>query len=110
MQEHYLVFFRAAEASIYRCIGKASNSLASVEEGLMHSEQNVYTEHADPKRDEWTTKILPVLKNFRLGVPVKMCRGLLSRRAIIDLRAGRSRPHPRNRKFLESIIQSRACV
>jgi hypothetical protein len=45
-----------------KCIGKESNSLENVDEGLVHSEQNVYTEYADPKRSEWITKIQPALK------------------------------------------------
>jgi len=35
-----------------KCIGKESNSLENVDEGLVHSEQNVYAEYADPKRSE----------------------------------------------------------
>ena len=33
-------------------IGKESNSLEEVDAGLVHSEQNVYTEFPDPRRDE----------------------------------------------------------
>jgi hypothetical protein len=47
-----------------RYIGKESNSLEEVEAGLEHSAKNAYTEYPDPRRDEWTTKILPVLKKF----------------------------------------------
>jgi hypothetical protein len=36
-----------------KCIGKESNSLENVDEGMVHSEQNVYTEYADPKQSEW---------------------------------------------------------
>ena len=88
-------------------IGKESNSLENVESGLEHSEENVYTEYVDPKRDEWVTKILPALKKARLKFLVKACKGRLSRRAIIDLRAGRSRPHRRNRQFLLSVLEAR---
>ena len=42
-------------------IGKESNSLEDVQSGLIHSEQSVYTEYPDPRRDEWKTKILPAL-------------------------------------------------
>jgi hypothetical protein len=76
-----------------KCIGKESNSLESVEEGMVHSEQNVYTEYADPKRSEWITKIQPALKTLQLSVLVKECGTRLSRREIIELRAGRSKPH-----------------
>jgi hypothetical protein len=71
------------------------------EAGQQHSEKNVYTEYVDPKRDEWATKILPALKKAPLKCLLQECRGKLSRRAIIDLRAGRSRPH---RSTKESLI------
>jgi hypothetical protein len=54
-------------------IGKESNSLEEVNEGLIQAEQNVYTEYPDPRRDEWQVKILPALKkapivpNYRNG-------------------------------------------
>jgi hypothetical protein len=86
-------------------IGKESNSLEDVEGGLVHSEQNVYTEYPDPNRDEWMTKILPALKKIPLRNLVEECCGRLSRRALIDLRAGRSRPHRKNRELLESILR-----
>jgi hypothetical protein len=88
-----------------RFIGKESNSLEEVESGAEQSAQNVYTEYVDPRRDEWTTKILPALKRAPLKVLVANCRGKLSRRAIIDLRAGRSRPHKKTRKLLISILK-----
>jgi hypothetical protein len=86
-------------------IGKESNSLEEVESGLIHSEQSVYTEYPDPCRDEWQTKILPALKEAQLSDLVKECRGILSRRALIDLRAGRSRPHRKNRELLVAILR-----
>src|SRR6516162_5233455 len=49
-----------------KCIGKESNSLEAVDEGLEHSQKNVYTEYVDLKRDEWSTKILPALKKVPL--------------------------------------------
>jgi hypothetical protein len=85
-------------------IGKESNSLENVEAGLIHSERNVYTEYVDSKRDEWTTKLLPALKKISLKLLVRICRGRLSRRALINIRAGRSRPHRRNRDFLQQVI------
>ena len=36
-------------------IGKESNSLEEVQAGLVHDEQNLYTEYADPRRDYWST-------------------------------------------------------
>ena len=86
-------------------IGKESNSLEDVESGLIHSEQSVYTEYPDPRRDEWQTKILPALKAIPLKSLVEACEGKLSRRALIDLRAGRSRPHPKNQEMLAAIVK-----
>jgi hypothetical protein len=86
-------------------IGKESNNLEDVESGLEHSQQNVYTEYPDPSRDEWETKILPALKDARLADLVRLCKNQISRRALIDLRAGRSRPHPQNRHLLTEIIR-----
>ena len=88
-----------------KCIGKESNSLESVDEGMVHSEQNVYTDYADPRRTEWITKIQPALKKPKLEVLVEACGKRLCRREIIELRAGRSKPHRRTQQLLESIFK-----
>jgi hypothetical protein len=88
-----------------KCIGKESNSLDDVDAGLIHSEKNTYAEYADPKRDEWTTKIQPSLKKASLGVLVKECGKHLSRRELIELRAGRSRPHRKTQALLVPILK-----
>jgi hypothetical protein len=84
-------------------IGKESNSLEEVEAGMVHDEDNVYTSYPDPKRSEWATKILPAIQRVDLTPLVKACRGRLSRRALIDIRAGRSTPHRKNQEFLASV-------
>ena len=96
---------RHIKIDLVKCIGKESNSLESVEEGQVNSEQDVYTEYVDPKRDEWTIKTWPALKQVPLGKLVRECLGCLSRRELIELRAGRSRPHRRNRELLVSILR-----
>jgi hypothetical protein len=68
---------------------------------MVHSEQNVYTDYADPRRTEWIVKIQPELKRAKLKALVNACGNKLSRRAIIELRAGRSKPH---RKTLELVV------
>ena len=88
-----------------KCIGKESNSLEEVNAGLEHSEKSVYPEYADPKRSEWITKIRPALKKASLKLLVEECEGKLSRRALIDLRAGRSKPHPKNQELLAAIVR-----
>ena len=88
-----------------KCIGKESNSLENVDEGMIHSNQNVYSEYADPRRSEWVTKIQPALKKPKLRVLMKACGKLLSRRELIELRAGRSRPHRKSLALLVVILR-----
>jgi hypothetical protein len=82
-------------------IGKESNSLEEVESGLIHSEQSVYTEYPDPRRDEWQTKILPALRKIPLGTLMETG---LSRRMLIKARSGEVRPHPGNQARLVGIV------
>lgn len=96
---------RHVKIDLIKCIGKESNSLESVDEGMIHSEQNVYTEYADPKRTEWITKIQPALKKAKLEVLVEACGKRLCRREIIELRASRKKPHRRTQQLLESILK-----
>jgi len=77
----------------------------SVDKGMGHSEQNVYTEYADPKRTEWITKIQPALKKAKLEVLVGACGKRLCRREIIELQASRKKPHRRTQQLLESILK-----
>jgi hypothetical protein len=83
-------------------IGKESNRLEEVESGMVQDEASVYTEYPDPRRDEWHTTVLAMLKNMRLSDLVK--KSGMSRRAILDLRAGRSRPHLRNEVKLKAVL------
>jgi hypothetical protein len=85
---------RHVHIDLVKYIGKESNSLEDVEAGLIHSEHGVYTEYPDPRRDEWTLKILPALKDARLTDLIRETG--MSKRALQDLRAGRNRPHPKN--------------
>ena len=77
-------------------IGKESNSLEEVQAGLVHDEENVYTTYDDPSRGYWQTVILPAVRQAPLAMLVNACAGKLSRRALIDIRAGRSAPHRKN--------------
>jgi hypothetical protein len=91
-----------------KCIGKESNSLEDVDAGLLHSEKSAYTEYVDPKRDDWITKIQPALKKPKLKVLVEACGSRLSRRELIELRAGRCRPHRKTQELLGSILKKLA--
>lgn len=85
-----------------RFIGKESNSLEDVEAGLIHTAESVYTEYCDPKRNEWVTRVLPGLKKAPLAGLIKETG--LSRRALLDLRAGRARPHLKNHKQIAAAL------
>jgi hypothetical protein len=87
-------------------IGKESNSLEEVEAGIEHDEANVYTEYRDPRRSDWMRKTLPAVKAAKLAALVKACHGMLSRRALIDIRAERSTPHPRNQRVLATVMRT----
>lgn len=84
-------------------IGKESNRLEDVESGMIQDEDEVYTEYIDPSRDEWTTKILPALQAPELS-EIERLIPEMSRRALIDLRAERSSPHPRNLKKITAAL------
>jgi len=84
-------------------IGKESNRLEEVEEGLIHSAENVYTVYADESRDEWERKIRPALKKVSLSVLMKETG--LSRRMLIKARTGNARPHRSNQALLISVLR-----
>jgi hypothetical protein len=86
-------------------IGKESNHLEEVESGTVHAEEDVYLEYADPRRDEWNTKIVPALKN-KLTLSVLEKKSGLSRRMLIDARTGKRRPHLDNQKLLISVLRN----
>lgn len=92
-------------------VGKESNRLEEIESGTIHSAQNVYTEYPDPRRDEWQTKIMPVLKKLRVAALIKLSRK--SRSMLTRALAGRSIPAPRihncSRQPSVGSAQSRGC-
>jgi hypothetical protein len=96
---------RHVKIDLIKCIGKESNSLESVDEGFEHSEKKVYTEYDDPRRTEWIVKIQPALKKAKLKSLVRLCKNNLSRREIIELRAGRSKPRRKTQELLKSILE-----
>lgn len=95
---------RRIQADEIKAIGKESNILEDVEAGSVHSDQ-AYTEYPDPNRSKWETKTLPALKRIPLKILVKECDGHPSRRALIDMRAGRSKPHRKNQELLAAILK-----
>lgn len=98
-----LLYRRHIRIRSIKYIGKESNSLEDVEAGLVHTAESVYTEYPDASRDEWSTETVPVLRKLPLNVLVQ--ESDLSRRMLIDTRAGRSRPHRKNRELLDAILR-----
>jgi hypothetical protein len=81
-------------------IGKESNRLEDVEAGMIDDEDSVYTEYPDPRRDEWTTKFQPAIAaQIELAELIQLFPEM-SRRALINIRAGRARPHRKNMELL----------
>ena len=73
-------------------IGKESNHLEDVDAELINSAEDIYTNYVDKSRDDWQTKILPILR--RLTLAYLICESGRSRRVLLDIRAGRCRPAP----------------
>jgi hypothetical protein len=69
---------------------------------LIHSEHGAYTEYRDKRRDEWQVKILPALKEIPMADLAKASG--MSRSALFDVLAGRSRPQRRNRERLAVVV------
>ena len=89
-----------------RFIGKESNELEEIDAGLIHSAADAYTEFIDPRRDDWERKVRPTLKQISLS---KLCVETgFSRRALINWRTGKSRPHLSNLRKLISTWSVRA--
>jgi hypothetical protein len=84
-------------------IGKESNRLEEIEAGVIHSPESVYTEYPDPRRDEWQTRILPMLK--KIPVPILMRFSNRSRSMLTRARSGRTTPRKKNQKLLVSILR-----
>ncbi len=74
-------------------VGKEANKLEEVEAGLEQDPEVIYTEYRLPDRDEWSTVILPRLREQNLAALARMCG--VTERQLRSLVAGRSRPHAR---------------
>ena len=87
-----------------RYIGRESKFLEDVGSGMLHSEEDAYTEYPDPRRDEWQKQIIPALNKVPISQLAKLSG--LSRRMIINARTGKTRPHLRNQELLAAVVQN----
>jgi hypothetical protein len=99
---------RSIKIDQIKYIGKESNSLEEVDAGIVHSEENVYTEYSDPRRDEWQTKVIPALKKIALSVLIKETG--FSRRMLIKARTGKVRPHRQNQQLIISALRKHGLI
>ncbi len=81
-------------------IGKESNKVEQVEEGGVPAESDVYTVFRDPRRDEWETKWLPMLR--ATPVPQLLAQDV-SRATIYAARAGRNLYGRTKDKLIETL-------
>jgi hypothetical protein len=103
-----LLWRRHVQVDLIRFIGKESNLLEAVDEGLMHSTLDVYGEVVDLRRDEWERKIRPALTRFSISVLEKETG--MSPRALKNARTGKTRPHPRNQALIVSVLRRLGCL
>jgi len=85
-----LLVRRPVTALTIEYIGKEANRLEEVEDGLIHAWDEVVTTYVDSTADEWTTKIVPLLKKIPRADLARLTG--LSESTIRRLRNGRTRP------------------
>ena len=98
---------RCPRDSLFAMPDNSANSVCPIlcPHSLKIRSSYVYTDYADPRRTEWIVKIQPALKKPKLEVLTEAFGKRLSRREIIELRAGRKKPHRRTQQLLESILR-----
>jgi len=68
---------------------------------VVRDEDEVLNEYADPRDDPFATLVVPVLKEMPLDE--LRARSDMGRSAVIEIRQGRSIPHPKNRDRLTRV-------
>jgi len=111
--EHY-AFWRAELADVELPWGAFRENLTT--EGILEETTSIgdtlrigsaefVVTRLDPRRGEWQTEILPAVRRASLATLISECAGRLSRRALIDIRSGRSTPHRKNQELLASVVR-----
>jgi hypothetical protein len=79
-------------------IGKETNRLEEVEQGLVHDWPEVQLVFREPRGDSWATEVLPVLRSIPR---MELARATgASKRTLRDILAERRQPHPTLRRTL----------
>ena len=84
-------------------IGKESNRLEDVLDGSIAMPEEIYTEYVDPKRDDWTTVILPAIR--AASVRELQRKTGLGRSTIQFIRSGKRLPRPSTLTLLRKCLQ-----
>ena len=85
-------------------IGKESNKLEAVEEGGVPSESDVYTVFNNPRREEWQTTILPIIRSAPVSAIMAATR--MSRRAVQRVRNEDSAPRALHKNSLTKFAKA----
>lgn len=95
---------RHVEGSGITYIGKESNLIEAVEQGLVHSWDEVLSGYEDAEA-EWQAILLPLLLQMPRAAASQVLG--LSERAISSLRNGKSRPQPATRRRMREYARQR---
>lgn len=86
------------------CVGKETNRLESVQQGLVHDWGEVYSIYKNPELDPWRREIVPILKTIPARILAELAQ--VSTRTIRSVRNGNSVPSPKTRGLLLEIAQN----
>jgi hypothetical protein len=92
---------RPVEALEVVYVGKETNRLEEVQHGLIEDEDEVMNEYFDPRNDSFVRFVVPVLKTMSRRSLVNLSG--LDASTIKRIRAGKQRPHAKNRQRLREI-------
>lgn len=98
-----LLFRRHIKIDQIKYIGKESNNLEEVDAGIVHSEQNVYTEYPDPRRGDWETKVRPAM--LKISISTLKDKTQLSERTLKYARSGKRRPRLRHQTLIKIALK-----
>jgi hypothetical protein len=91
-------------AANVRLVGKETNRLEDVENGLVHDWGDVMNVYYDPSLDPWRTTVLPQLKDIPARILAEAAG--ISTRAVRALRNGHYMPSPETREAIQRFLNA----
>ncbi len=85
-------------------MGKETNRLESVQQGLVHDWSEVYTLYRNPELDAWRNEILPQLRPISRKI-LSEATGI-TQRAISSILNGYNLPSSKTRELLVATLQA----